>query len=298
MQTANSHANFSPASNIIEWKADQAVKKSNKALGASVWTQFVNIWPVCSDQDKLKIRKAVTQWFNNHSRPAITNDSSCLDGADAAAATAGISAKGTLVNEGSTVQNDRSLEGAAVATAGLISAEGTLAKEGSAVQNDCSLEGAAAATAGPISAEGTLANEGSTVQNEGFMNDWESATAVAASTTGGISMMGTLADGSASGNNVYTVERWNGEKVQVLVIQPSASDMVAKGSCKCSSCGALYKSKKSVESHWRIMHWNQFSMEYHGTRYKLTRGSVIPNAFICPCGEVAAIDQNNIYFHN
>jgi hypothetical protein len=35
-----------------------------------------------------------------------------------------------------------------------------------------------------------------------------------------------------------------------------------------------------------------------GTRYKLTRGSVIPNAFICPCGEVAAIDQNNIYFHN
>jgi hypothetical protein len=35
-----------------------------------------------------------------------------------------------------------------------------------------------------------------------------------------------------------------------------------------------------------------------GTRYKLTRGSVIPNAFLCPCGEVAAIDQNVIYFHS
>jgi hypothetical protein len=124
------------------------------------------------------------------------------------------------------------------------------------VANDHSLEGAAAATAGPISAEGTLANEGSAVQNEGFMSDWESATAVAASTTGGIS----------TNDNVYMVELWDGKKVQVSVIQPSASDMVGfpKGSCKCHSCGALYKSKKSVESHRRIMHWDQFSMEHHG----------------------------------
>ncbi|KAG1774349.1 hypothetical protein EV702DRAFT_1047719 [Suillus placidus] len=179
------------------------------------------------DQDKLKIRKAVTQWFNNHSCPANTNDHS-LESADAAAATAGwISVEGTLANKSSTVQsewfdnyshptntNDHSLEGTATA----------------------------AATAGQISAEGSLVDEGSAVQSERFnnpschtnMNDWEDATAVAATASGSsvrgslvdegsvmhsssatsrTSAKGTLANGSASGDNIYTITLWDGEKV-------------------------------------------------------------------------------------